>query len=34
MMSGMQGMLPPGMGGGAGMGGMGLPPGLGGFKKK
>ena len=31
MMSGMQGMLPPGMGG---TGGMGMPPGLGGFRKK
>jgi len=31
MMSGMQGMLPPGMGG---AGGMGMPPGLGGFRKK
>ncbi|WP_028869135.1 signal recognition particle protein [Psychromonas arctica] len=34
MMSGMQGMM-PGMGGGMpGMGGAGLPPGLGGFRKK
>ncbi|MCG6200560.1 signal recognition particle protein [Psychromonas antarctica] len=31
MMSSMQGMLPPGMGG---SGGMGMPPGLGSFKKK
>jgi len=35
MMSSMQGMLPPGMGGaGMGMGGMGLPSGLDRFKKK
>ncbi|MGB5445687.1 MAG: signal recognition particle protein [Psychromonas sp.] len=31
MMSGMQGMLPSGMGG---LGGMGMPPGLGNFRKK